>query len=39
MAVAPELQSAADALLWHQAKVLASGDLAKNRKQQVLLPT
>jgi len=36
-AVAPELQSAADALLGTEAKVLASGDLAKNGKQQVLV--
>jgi hypothetical protein len=37
LAVAPELQSAADALLGTEAKVLASGDLAKNGKQQVLV--
>ena len=36
-AVAPELQSAADALLGTEAKVLASGDLARNGKQQVLV--
>jgi len=36
-AVAPELQSAADALLGMEAKVLASGDLAKNGEQQILV--
>jgi hypothetical protein len=35
-AVSAELQSAADALLGSEAKVLASGDLAKNGKQQIL---
>lgn len=36
-AVSPELQSAADSLLGSEAKVLVSGDLAKNGKQQVLV--
>ena len=35
-AVSPELQSAADALLGMEAKVLASGDLAKNGQQQLV---
>src|SRR5436305_2116892 len=36
-AVSAELQSAADSLLGSEAKVLVSGDLAKNGKQQVLV--